>query len=266
MSGFSAAWLAMREPYDQAARNGAVADAVAAAFAGASATTVTDLGCGTGATMRAIAPRLPACQRWRLVDNDSVLLDVVRKAAPAGSSIATVALDLAGAIEQALDGCDLVATSALLDLVSAVWLDRLVASLARLSRPFYAALSYDGAVTLMPKTRHDAGVIAAVNRHQRTDKGFGPALGPDTARSAPVRFRGAGFAVLEGRSDWRLGPCDYEIQMAMLDGWADAAREIGVNPSALEEWLSERRDHVTAGRSQMRVGHIDFFATPIGRR
>jgi hypothetical protein len=266
MSGFSAAWLAMREPYDQAARNGAVLDAVAAAFAGASAATVTDLGCGSGATMRAIAPRLPARQGWRLVDNDGVLLDVVRKAAPAGSSIATVALDLAGAIEQALDGCDLVATSALLDLVSAVWLDRLVASLVRLSRPFYAALSYDGAVTLVPETRHDAVMIAAVNRHQRTDKGFGPALGPDAARSAPARFRGAGFAVLEGRSDWRFGPRDYEIQMAMLDGWADAAREIGVSPSTLEEWLSERRDHVTAGRSQMQVGHIDFFATPIDRR
>jgi SAM-dependent methyltransferase len=266
MSGFSAAWLAMREPYDQAARNGAVLDAVAADFVGASAAAVTDLGCGTGATVRAIASCLPARQSWRLVDNDSALLDLARKAAPAGASVTTVALDLAQAIEEALDDCDLVATSALLDLVSTAWLDRLVAALVRLSRPFYAALSYDGAVTLMPENHHDAVVIAAVNRHQRTDKGFGPALGPEAARAAPARFRGAGFAVLEGRSDWRFGPGDCKIQMAMLDGWADAAREIGVNPSTLEEWLRERRDHVTAGRSQMQVGHIDFFATPTGRR
>jgi methyltransferase family protein len=264
--GFSAGWLSMREPYDQAARNGAVLDAVAAAFAGASAATVTDLGCGTGATMRAMASRLPARQSWRLVDNDDVLLDVAATAAPAGASVTIVVLDLVGAIEQALDSCDLVATSALLDLVSAAWLDRLVASLARFARPFYAALSYDGAVTLMPETRHDAVVIAAVNRHQRTDKGFGPALGPDAARTAPARFRHAGFAVLEGCSDWRFGAGDHEIQMAMLDGWADAAREIGVNLSTLDEWLGERRDHVIAGRSHMRVGHIDFFAMPTGRR
>jgi trans-aconitate methyltransferase len=150
MSGFSLSWLSMREPYDRAARNVEVVDAVAATFADASAATVTDLGCGTGATMRAIAPRLPAHQSWRLVDNDQVLLDVARKAAPAGATVTAVVLDLAQAIEQALDSCDLVATSALLDLVSAAWLDRLVACLARLSRPFYAALSYDGMVAMAP--------------------------------------------------------------------------------------------------------------------
>src|SRR5712671_1194968 len=264
MSGFSPRWLALREPYDRAARNEGVLDAVAATFAGASAATVTDLGCGTGATMRAIAPCLPARQSWRLVDNDNTLLDAAEKAAPTGVNVCTVAIDLACAIEEALDGCDLVATSALLDLVSAAWLDRLVASLVSLSRPLYAALSYDGVVTLRPQTPHDAVVIAAVNRHQRTDKGFGPALGPDAARTAPERFRGAGFAVLEGRSDWRFGAGDREIQMEMLAGWASAAGEIGLDPSILEQWLHERRDHVTAGRSEMRVGHIDFFATPTG--
>ena len=266
MSGFSAQWLALREPYDLAARNGTVLDAVAATFADMPAVTVTDLGCGTGATMRAIASRLPAPQSWRLVDNDHVLLDAARIATPAGASATTLALNLAGAIEQAVDGCDLVVTSALLDLVSADWLDRLVGALARRSRPLYAALSYDGVVTLSPETRHDAAVIAAVNRHQRTDKGFGPALGPNAARIAPDRFRRAGFAVLEGRSDWQFGASDCEIQMEILAGWADAAGEIGVDPSILVEWLHERRDNVTSGRSQMRVGHIDFFSTPTGRR
>jgi hypothetical protein len=256
----------MREPYDRAARNGAVLDAVAAAFVDAPVAAVTDLGCGTGATMRAIAPCLPARQSWRLVDNDDVLLDAAERRAPAGADVSAVALDLACAIEQALEGCDLVATSALLDLVSAAWLGRLVASLARLSRPLYAALSYDGVVTLRPETPHDAVVIAAVNRHQRTDKGFGPALGPDAAQSAAERFRDAGFAVLEGPSDWRLGSDDREIQMEMLAGWASAAGEIGVDPSILDGWLHERRDHVAAGRSQMRVGHVDFFAMPTGRR
>jgi SAM-dependent methyltransferase len=266
MGGFSVAWLSLREPYDRAARNVEVVDAVAAAFAGASAARVTDLGCGTGATMRALAPRLPARQSWRLVDHDDVLLDVASKAAPAGAGVTAVVLDLSQAIEAALDNCDLVATSALLDLVSAAWLDRLVAPLARLSRPFYAALSYNGVVTMAPDCRHDAVVISAVNRHQHTDKGFGPALGPDAARTAPARFRDAGFMVVEGRSDWWVGAGDRELQMELLDGWAAAARAIGIAPATLDEWLGERRDHVNAGRSQMRVGHVDFFATPTGRR
>src|SRR5215470_13063239 len=98
----------MREPYDQAARSSAVLDALAAAFAGATTVTVTDLGCGTGSTMRAISPRLPAHQSWRLVDNDEVLLAAARKATPFGVNVTTVATDLAGNIEQAIGACDLV--------------------------------------------------------------------------------------------------------------------------------------------------------------
>jgi len=264
MSGFSAQWLALREPYDLAARNGAVLDALAAAFAGAAAVAVTDLGCGTGSTLRAIAPRLPAPQHWHLADHDEALLVAAAKAAPSEVRVTTVSIDLACHLEHVFGDCDLVATSALLDLVSAGWLDRLVASLVRRSCPIYAALSYDGAVALAPETPHDAAVIAAVNRHQRTDKGFGPALGPDAAQTAPQRFRAAGFAVVEGRSDWNFSAGDRDIQMDMLAGWAAAAHEIGVAPAILDAWLRERRDHVTAGRSHMRVGHVDFFASPAG--
>src|SRR5205085_9720641 len=114
--------------------------------------------------------------------------------------------DIAQTLEPAIgEDADLVTMSALLDLVSAAWLDRLVAALARLQRPLYAALSYDGEVALTPASRHDASVIAAVNRHQLTDKGFGPALGPGAAGIAPESLRRHGFAVVEGRSDWRLG-------------------------------------------------------------
>jgi SAM-dependent methyltransferase len=266
MSGFSKDWLAMREPYDRAARNAAVMEAVATAFRDATALTVTDLGCGTGATMRAMTPCLRTRQHWRLIDNDKILLAGAAGAAPTGADVTTVAIDLAGAFEEALGDCDLVATSALLDLVSAAWLERLVAALSRATCPLYAALSYDGAVTLVPACRHDGEMIGAVNRHQHTNKGFGPALGPDAARLVPGQLRDAGFTVVEGRSDWTFGAADTVIQMEMLAGWAGAAREIGADPAIIAQWLGERRDHVSAGRSQMRVGHIDFFATPNGRR
>ena len=74
MSGFSAAWLALREPYDLAARNAKVLDAVAAHVIEQPSIGVVDLACGTGATLRAIGPHLPPRQSWRLVDNDLGLL------------------------------------------------------------------------------------------------------------------------------------------------------------------------------------------------
>jgi SAM-dependent methyltransferase len=268
VSGFSVEWLALREPHDARARNRAVLDAVAAAAAG-SAISVVDLACGTGATVRAIASRLPPRQDWRLVDNDlSLLARAASGASARGVTVTRIPVDLIRDLEAALDGpIDLVTTSALLDLVSADWLDRLVVEVAARRLPLYAALSYDGRIGFDPAGPLDAEVIAAVNRHQRTDKGFGPALGPRAAETAIARFETANYAVVHGRSDWRLGPRDHDIQRDMLAGWAGAAREIGaVSLPDAAAWLTRRRDLVAAGRSAITVGHVDFFARPIGTR
>jgi SAM-dependent methyltransferase len=265
---FSAQWLELRERYDTPARNPAVLDAVAAAFAGKPAIAVTDLACGTGSTRRAIAARLPARQDWRLVDNDLSLLARAKPATlPAGTTITTVPVDLAHDLEAALDGSvDLVAASALLDLVSAEWLERFVTEIAARHLPVYAALNYDGRTSCGPSDAFDNAIIASVNRHQLTDKGFGPALGPGAATQAIERFRKLGYAVTQGTSDWLFGPSDQDIQFEMISGWARAARELDEYP--LEDivgWLTRRRDHIAAGRSSIVVGHIDFFAAP-GRR
>jgi hypothetical protein len=113
MSGFSAGWLALREPYDLAARNATVLDAVASAFLDQTAISVVDLACGTGSTLRAIGPHLPPRQNWRLVDNNLSLLAQV--ATPPGLpqlSVITRPVDLARDLELALDGpLDLVTSS-----------------------------------------------------------------------------------------------------------------------------------------------------------
>jgi hypothetical protein len=135
------------------------------------------------------------------------------------------------------------------------------------SVPVYLALSYDGRIVFEPADMGDAAVIAAVNTHQRTDKGFGPGLGPTAAATAIARFEALGYAVVHGTADWLLRPADREIQMQLLAGWASAAREIGaVSLAEAAGWLTRRRDVVTAGRSAIRVGHVDVFARPIGTR
>ena len=64
-----------------------------------------------------------------------------------------------------------------------------------------------------------------------------------------------------------LGPDDRAIQNDVLTGWASAARESGELPlEDLVGWLTRRRDAVAAGRSSIRVGHVDFFARPTGTR
>lgn len=70
--GFSADWLALREPADHAARDGALM-AEAAALAGARPVVV-DLGAGTGSTRRAFGAALPEGVVWRMVEGDATLL------------------------------------------------------------------------------------------------------------------------------------------------------------------------------------------------
>jgi SAM-dependent methyltransferase len=268
MSGFSADWLALREPYDARARNPNVLAAVTAKFSGWPSLTVVDLACGTGSTLRALAPRLPGRQSWKLVDNDLGLLARASNVSLPNARVTTTAIDLARDLEAALDGSvDLVTTSALLDLVSDQWLDRLVTEAAARKLPLYAALTYNGSITLDPADPFDARMISSVNQHQRRDKGFGPALGPTAASKTIERLRSVGYDVVQGTADWEFAPEDRNIQIQTLDGWAGAARELEtLSLPEIIGWLTRRRDHVMAGSSTMRVGHVDVFADPSGLR
>ena len=269
MSGFSAEWLALREPYDVRARNPAVLEAVASALKSHASVRVVDLAAGAGSTLRALGPYLPARQNWKLIDNDPDLLARATATPQAeGAAVSAIRLDLNLDLQAALDGpIDLLTTSALLDLVSDTWLDRLAVEIAARSIPLYTALSYDGRIGFSPPDPLDAEITAAVNAHQRTDKGFGPALGPAAAAFAIARFEALGYSVVHGESDWVMGPDDRDMQTEILAGWAAAARDLGTSsaPNATD-WLARRRAAVAGGRSSLRVGHVDFFAIPNATR
>jgi SAM-dependent methyltransferase len=265
MSGFSEQWLTLREPYDVAARNGKVLDSVSAAFAGHDSINVVDLACGTGSTFRSVSVVLPPRQNWRLVDND---LSLLARAKPAAASsdinVTTVPIDLQRDLELVLDGAvDLVATSAFLDLVSEQWLERLITEIAARRLPLYAAINYDGRASCEPVDEFDETIIGAVNKHQLTDKGFGPSLGPGAVGMALSLLKRLDYQVTLGPSDWVLGRSDGEMQTEILSGWAGAAREMDdAAVSAIGAWLARRRALVSTGRASMRVGHVDFFARP----
>lgn len=264
---FSAAWLSLREPYDLRARNATVLDAVMAAFATRPSIAVVDLACGTGSTLRALSPHLPARQDWRLVDNDLSLLARAGDGAKSGVHITTTPVDLARDLELALDGpLDLVTTSALLDLVSGGWLERLAVEAAARRLPVYAALTYDGRIEFDPVDPSDSEIATAVNAHQRRDKGFGPALGPAAAQAAIENFQRVGYEVRHGVADWTFAPSDRAIQNETLAGFATAARETGVALTEIAAWLARRSDLIAAGRSSIRIGHLDLFAWSTGVR
>jgi len=257
MSGFPADWLALREPADARSRSAALA----ARFAGRVRRAV-DLATGTGANIRYLAPRLDGATEWLAVDSDPALLDVV--VAPAGATVRTLRLDLARALEAlAFDGVDLVTASALLDLVSAAWLDRLVGACVAARVAVLFALTYDGRIEWSPADPEDERVRALVNSHQRRDKGFGPALGPAAAEAAAGALSRHGYTVGRARADWVLGPAEATLQAALVDGWLAAALEVAPEDTGtLAQWVGRRRAHLARANSTLRVGHEDLAAWP----
>jgi len=268
MSGFSADWLALREPYDHAARNREVETAFAEAVPQTGAR-ILDLASGAGSTVAALSgPLADAGKRdisWTLTDHDPGLLAtaLARHSGRDGSSFAGREVDLARDLETLpFAHVDAVTTSAFLDLVDEGFAERLTGVISQHRLPFLASLTYDGRTGFEPADAFDVELVDGVNRHQRTDKGFGPALGPDAAELFIEKFKAAGYRIVSGPSDWVLGPDAVSIQSELVSGWCSAAREIGVGEGALERWQKLRMEQCQAGMVTSRVGHIDFAALP----
>ena len=250
MSGFSAEWLALREPADTAARSADLAAFISRRFEGR----LLDLGGGTGANIRYLSAKLPSPQHWTLVDDDPALLAGVPAFVTRHRSDLRVVVDEG----DLFDGCSLVTASALLDLVSDEWLATLVRRCRTAGAAVLFALSYDGRIVCSPEDEDDEDVRRLVNEHQKTDKGFGPALGAAAGTRAAQLLTTAGYTVKQARSDWTLLPAVREMQKTLVNGWAAAASEMAPpRKAAIESWRGRRIGHIDAGRSHIVVGHTD---------
>jgi hypothetical protein len=295
MSGFSASWLALREPVDHRSRNTLLQNQVIDFLHQRVPVVpgllhITDLGSGTGSNLRALAPHFGAMQCWTLVDNDADLLHAARTTllswadgvldsstphltAEVGSSSGSVeplvitknmktivvqfrCADLLADYRSILnEPTDLITAAAFFDLVAEPWLTEFCAAL---TRPLYTVLTYDGKEAWGPPNALDTDVLRAFHAHQSTDKGFGAALGPRAAERLQSLLQGRGFTTACAPSPWRMDYRDHALIEQLALGTASAVREIGMlASSAIDQWEHARRQASTC-----EIGHIDLFAYP----
>ena len=288
MSGFDPAWLSLREPADARARDADLARLLRRW--GTAPWRIVDLGGGTGANGRWLAPRLNGRQAWLLIDaDDHLLAHSARRfrgwarqrggiALPVTKAAIRIVdtrfeakflpcrLDLRAGLRATLAGANVVTASALLDLVSATWLRTLVDICRERNAACLFALTYDGAMHWTPADPFDAAIETLFNAHQQGDKGFGPALGPAAGERAADMLRLAGYRVSERSTPWRLGRQEGALQSELLDGIAAAAREQDPRQVAgIDAWQERRRAWITASHATTTVGHVDILALPAGR-
>lgn len=271
-------WLALREPADTRARD-EVADAVMQPLlrrlrarlgsAGGLPRTpreaglrVVDLGAGTGANLRWLAPRLAVLgggaamdvQRWTLVDHDPRLMAW----GPAAST--TVRADVADIARLLADlgGTDLVTAAAVLDLLDRAQLTAVVNAVAAHRMPALFSLSVTGVVTLDPADPLDGALAEAFDAHQQQDG----RLGPDAGADAAEQFRRHGWVVVEAQTPWRL-----RSQAALIDAWLTGRVDAAVQwwpalTSRATTWLERRRAQQRAGALNAVIAHVDVLAVP----
>lgn len=286
MSGFDLDWLRLRSRFDEAARAPALSKRFAQELG--PEPRLLELGCGSGANLRHLAPQLGARQSWLMLDSDEALLAAVEPetrawadqrgwlvAGRGGSAFlmegegreVTVSLRQADLAEE-MDAVpwtevDAVTGSALLDLTSGAWLDGLaVALLGHRLRALFV-LGFDGRLRWRPTDPADREIEQAFRRHQGGDKGFGPAKGPDATEYLGRALRRPGWTVVSATSDWRIAPPERAMLEAMIGGVATAACEAEPGRAkGFRAWEASRLAQAVSGRTALVVGHVDLLVLP----
>jgi hypothetical protein len=249
-------WLRLREPADAAARSAELAEQVARHLP-RGPLAIHDLGGGSGAMGRWLAPRLPGPQHWVVHDRDPDLLGLAVAQAPGLPWVTVEARrsDVAHLTQGDLAGASLVVASALLDLLTGDQLAAMLAACAGL--PMLIALTVVGRVTLTPADPLDARVAAAFDAHQRR-RGR---LGPDAIAAAVAELAGARMLVRP--APWRLGSAHAALAAEWFAGWLAAACE--QEPALAREtraYRERRLAQAAAGKLAVTVGHSDLLVLP----
>jgi hypothetical protein len=262
-------WLALREPADAAARSRELAEQLARRSPAGGRWVIHDLGGGTGAMGRWLAPLLPGPQHWVVHDRDAQLLAVAAADSPvpaadgAAVAVETRQSDITRLRPDDLAGATLITASALLDMLTEDELTRVVNACAAAGCPILLAMSVVGRVAVTPADPLDDRVATAFNAHQRRTAERGRLLGPDAVAAAVEQFGRLGVEVRVRSSPWRLGASQADLAEVWFTGWVGAACEQQPALTAEAEAYARRRSEQAAARQlEITVEHADLLALP----
>ncbi len=260
-------WLRLREPPDAAARSAELAERLAERLAAAGRLVIHDLGGGSGSMGRWLAPRLAGPQHWVVHDRDEALLELAVADPPgpaadgAAVTIEARRSDVTRPAPDDLAGASLIVASALLDLLTADELARMLGACA--GSPMLIALTVTGRVALAPPDPLDARMAAAFNAHQRRTTTAGRLLGPDAVAASVEELRATGAEVVVRPSPWRLDAAHGDLTAEWLDGWVAAACE--QEPALAAEagaYRDRRLAQAAGGELDVTVDHADLLVLP----
>jgi SAM-dependent methyltransferase len=262
-------WLALREAADAAARATDLVARLTGQLPATGSRLIHDLGCGTGAMARWLAPLLPGPQHWILHDHDARLLEIAASEPPgpaADGAVVTLETrrsDISRLLPGDLAGVALITASALLDMLTEEELSALITVSVGTRCPVLLTLTVVGRVELTPAEPLDRRIAAAFDAHQRRVTERGRLLGPAAVAAAVEQAARLGAEVLVRPSPWRLGAAEARLAAEWLAGWVDAAceQEPELAPEVVP-YTRRRRAQTAAGELRVMVDHADLLISP----
>ncbi|MFZ1118286.1 MAG: hypothetical protein WAN44_20930, partial [Propionibacteriaceae bacterium] len=262
-------WLAARVAADDAARAATVSTLlpelsrylIEAAGPGGTVQII-DLGAGTGANQRWLAPRLPIQQRWLHLDHNPVISRSLPLAAE--TEIVDESVEALGELLTRSSGDrQLVSCSALLDVLTTEQIQAVCRAVIVNRVPAFFSLTVTGGLRLSPADAHDQLLLAAFNDHQRR----AGRAGPEATTLTVNLLRAAEFTVTTQETPWRL---TAESGLAFVDQMLEErlAAAVAQDPALARTaaaWLELRRAQLAAGLLRIELDHCDMLGLPGGR-
>jgi hypothetical protein len=222
---------------------------------------IIDLGAGTGANQRWLAPRLPFRQRWVHLDHDPA----ISRSLPLPDD--TMIIDdsvevLAHLLASRSGGGRLVTCSALLDVLTTAQLYAVCNAVIENRVPALFSLTVTGMLCVTPTDPDDQLLLDAFNDHQRR----AGRAGPDATSLASNALQAGGFRVLCQETPWQLSAASGRafVEQVLQERIAAAVAQDPALVPAAATWLELRHLQLANDVLRIDLGHCDILGIPDG--
>ena len=127
---------------------------------------------------------------------------------------------------------------------------------------FYS-LCFDGKVKWLPSHHFDKYILSLFNNHQKTDKGFGKALGYQAIDYLTMKAKKLGYRVTEKESAWKIVNSHEKDKNFMRRYILDIKKALyhmeGIDRSMLSEWYLSKKESIGQKKLKLCVGHKDIL-------